>query len=64
MTLSEWLSLDEVQQEAIALEVQEFLKEREKKNKEAMDQFKSQIDGAKQHRSVFEGFPMPSIPNR
>jgi hypothetical protein len=64
MTLKEWLSLDEVEQEAIALEVQEFLKQREKKNKEAMDQFKSQIETIKPHRSVFEGIPMPSIPNR
>lgn len=64
MTLNDWLSLDEVQQEAVALEVQDFLKEREKKNKEAMDQFKSQIDSVKPHRSVFEGIPMPSVPNR
>lgn len=60
MSLTEWLSLDEVQQEAVALEVQAFLKEREKKNKEALDQFKNQIEAVKPQRSVFEGMVMPT----
>lgn len=61
MTLKEWLSLDEVEQEAVALEVQHFLKEREKKNKDAMDQLKTQMESSKPHRSMLEGMSMPNL---
>lgn len=62
MTLNEWNSLDELQQEAVALSVKDFIKQREEANQKAMNGIKEQIEASKPPRSLFDGVPLPAPP--
>jgi hypothetical protein len=62
MTLHEWNSLDELQQEAVAVTVRDFIKKREDANQKAMGSIKDQIEASKSSKSLFDGVPLPAPP--